>query len=98
MFLGFFFTRATFLTVQVISGEKTNYYVIGRVRPDCTLSMARLDDPEKFLLSREMSENDGIIVRREKQIIRKGAPFRVKQVRGDKVRTRNPGVFIEINY
>ena len=57
-----------------------------------------LDDPEKFLLSREMSDNDGIIVGREKQIIRKGSPFREKQVRGDKVRTRNPGVFIEINY
>ena len=45
-----------------------------------------LDDPEKFLLGREMSENDGIIERRENHIIRQGASSREKEVRGDEVR------------
>ena len=51
------------------------------------------DDPEKFLLGREMSENDGIIERRENHIIRQGASSREKEVRGDEVRIWNPGVF-----
>ena len=70
----------------------------GQIDRPPTSTLERAQSLENFLLSREMSENDGIIVRREKQIIRKGAPFREKQVRGDKVRTRNPGVFIEISY
>ena len=45
-----------------------------------------LDDSEKLLLSREMSENDGI-ERGRNQAIRQGTSSREKQARGDKVRT-----------
>ena len=55
-----------------------------------------MDDSEKFLLSREISANDGIVERGENQAVRQGASSREKEIGGDEVRV--PRGYILVSY